>query len=271
MSKDVPDREAVGGAMFSVEGLRAGYGVAEVLHGVDLTVRRGEAVAVLGPNGAGKTTLLRSIFRTCRVLSGSVTMDGTDLLALADYRVTGQGIGHVPEGRGLFPEMSVSENLTVGGLQLASRSRSRERMDAVADIFPILGSRRNQVVGTMSGGEQQMVAIGRALMAEPRLLLLDEPSLGLAPRVVADIFERLAALSQGAAGMALLVVEQRVQEALDLCDRAYVLEGGSILIEGRSSELNVNELLVEAFFGRAAGSPSGAGAPLGPPGPGGDR
>lgn len=235
-----------------IEGLRAGYGSAEILHGVDLRVGRGEAVAVLGPNGAGKTTLLRSIFRTCRVLSGSITMEGTDLLALADHRVTGRGVGHVPEGRGLFPEMTVSENLAIGGLSLGNRARSKERLEEVVEVFPILGTRRAQVVSTMSGGEQQMVAIGRALMAQPKLLLLDEPSLGLAPLIVEDIFERLGRLVRGSEGMAVLIVEQRVQEALELCDRAYVLEGGSVLIEGSAAELNVNELLVEAFFGRSA-------------------
>jgi branched-chain amino acid transport system ATP-binding protein len=264
------DHHDAGDPMFRVQGLRSGYGAAEVLHGVDLSVSRGEAVAVLGPNGAGKTTLLRSIFSTCRVLSGSITLDGTDLLALPNYQVTGQGIGHVPEGRGLFPEMSVTENLTVGGLSIGSRLRSKERMDEVIEIFPVLGDRRTQIVGTMSGGEQQMVAIARALMAQPRLLVLDEPSLGLAPRIVDDIFARLSFLSQGSDGMALLVVEQRVQEALDLCDRAYVLEGGSLLLEGPSSELNVNELLVEAFFGRAAGSAAQT-VPLTAPQKGGDR
>ena len=252
-----------------ISGLRAGYG-AEVLHGVDIGIGRGEAVAVLGPNGAGKTTLLRSIYRTCTVTAGIITMAGVDLLKVADYKVTGHGVGHVPEGRGLFPEMTVLENLTIGGLSLRSRQRTRERMAEVIELFPVLGNRRSQIVGTMSGGEQQMVAIARALMPEPELLLLDEPSLGLAPIIVAEIFGRLAALVQENASMAILLVEQRVEEALELCHRAYVLEGGSVLMEGTTKDLSTNQLLIEAFFGRAApGYTAQAGSrPRGGPGNG---
>ena len=244
---------------FVVEDLRAGYGAAQVLHGVSLTVNPGETVAVLGPNGAGKTTLLRSVFRTCTVMSGVIMMDGKDLMSLPDYKVSLLGIGHVPEGRGLFPELTVEENLTVGGLALRSRGRIRSRIADIIEMFPALKDRRSQVVGTMSGGEQQMVAIGRALMPEPHLLMLDEPSLGLAPRIVTDIFGRLRELTGGEGGLATLIVEQRVQEALDLCDRAYVLEGGAVVTQGEPDDLRANELLVEAFFG---GPATGAAVPI---------
>lgn len=240
--------------MFEVKGLRAGYGVAEVLRGVDLSVGTGEAVAVLGPNGAGKTTLLRAIYQVCTVTGGSVTMDGVDLLALSQHQVTGRGIGHVPQGRGLFPNMTLVENLTMGAVTLPNKGMIREKMDTVMELFPKLQGRRSQAVGTMSGGEQQMVAIGRALMADPRLLLLDEPSLGLAPMVVEDIFEQLAVLSRSDSKMGILLVEQRVQEALDLCSKVYILQDGMVVSSGTSEEINEGGALVGAYFGEVAGS-----------------
>ena len=235
--------------MFEIRGLKAGYGAAEVLRGVDLSVGTGEAVAVLGPNGVGKTTLLRAIYQVCTVMGGSVTLDGVDILALPPHEVTGKGIGHVPQGRGLFPDMTVVENLTMGAVTLPNKGMIREKMDSVMELFPKLQARRSQIVGTMSGGEQQMVAIGRALMGGPRLLLLDEPSLGLAPMVVVDIFDQLAALSQSDSKMAILLVEQRVQEALDLCSRVYVLQDGVVGRSGTSEEISGGGALVGAYFG----------------------
>jgi branched-chain amino acid transport system ATP-binding protein len=246
--------------LFEVSDLVAGYGVAKVLHGVSLTVGRGESVAVLGPNGAGKSTLLRAIFKACRVHSGAITMDGSDVRAIADHRVAKLGIAHVPEGRGLFPEMTVTETLTLGGLSFVDRATIRERTEMVVEMFPRLKDRSGQIVGTMSGGEQQMVAIGRALMSGPKLLLLDEPSLGLAPQVVDTIFERLKALGESATGMSTLIVEQRVHEALDLCSRGYVMQGGEIVFSGGTDRLRADKAMESAFFGDVVPTTEDSGA-----------
>jgi branched-chain amino acid transport system ATP-binding protein len=233
--------------LFKIQRLRSGYGAAEVLHGIDLQVNEREAVAVLGPNGAGKTTLLRSVFQTCKVFGGSVKLAGTELLSLPPYRVNTHGVSIAPEGRGLFPEMSVTDNLYVGGLAQLGRRELRRRVDDLTEIFPIIKERKHQVVGTMSGGQQQMVAIARALMPRPRILLLDEPSLGLGPQVVEDIFQRLAVLRDE--GLSLVIVEQRVQEALEVADRAYVLSDGEVVASGTSAALRTDKSLVQAFFG----------------------
>jgi branched-chain amino acid transport system ATP-binding protein len=246
--------------LFEVRDLVAGYGVAKVLHGVSLTVGRGESVAALGPNGAGKSTLLRAIFKACRVHSGSITMAGADVRAVADYQVAKLGIAHVPEGRGLFPEMTLTETLTLGGLSFADRATIRDRMEMVVEMFPRLKDRTRQIVGTMSGGEQQMVAIGRALMSGPKLLLLDEPSLGLAPQVVETIFERLKALGESATGMSTLIVEQHVHEALDLCSRGYVMQGGEIVFSGSTKELRADKAMESAFFGDVSPTTENSGA-----------
>jgi branched-chain amino acid transport system ATP-binding protein len=238
-------------ALLEVRDLVAGYGVAKVLHGVSLTVDRGETVAVLGPNGAGKSTLLRAIFQICRVHSGEITMDGRDVRAVADHQVAMMGIAHVPEGRGLFPELTVTQNLVLGGLKFGSRSVIAERLQRVVETFPRLKDRRTQVVGTMSGGEQQMVAIGRALMSAPRVLLLDEPSLGLAPMVVQTIFAELRELVASDSALSVLVVEQRVQEALDMCTRGYVMNGGEIVFSGTAEALRRDAAMESAFFGDA--------------------
>jgi branched-chain amino acid transport system ATP-binding protein len=244
--------------LFEVSGLTAGYGVAKILHGVGLHVDKGESVAILGPNGAGKSTLLRAVFDACRVFAGTISMNGQDVRAVPDYQVARLGIAHVPEGRGLFPEMTVTENLTLGGLAFGDRPTVRTRMERVLEMFPRLQTRTKQVVGTMSGGEQQMVAIGRALMSEPELLLLDEPSLGLAPQIVSSIFDQLHRLSEVDQGLSILVVEQRVHEALTLCSRAYVMQGGQIVLEDSSTNLQSNAAMASAFFGETKISSSGA-------------
>ncbi len=246
---------------FEVHDLAAGYGVARVLHGVSVTVGRGESVAVLGPNGAGKSTLLRAIFQACRVFAGTISMDGADVRAVADFEVAKMGIAHVPEGRGLFPEMTVTENLVLGGLSFTDRSTVRARIESVVELFPRLKDRAKQIVGTMSGGEQQMVAIGRALMSEPKLLLLDEPSLGLAPQIVDTIFGQLRALTESAKGLSILIVEQRVHEALDLCSRGYVIQGGEVVLSGTTAELRTNTTMESAFFGDALPDAAGVAAP----------
>ncbi len=236
-------------ALLAVAGLTGGYGSGIVLEDISLEVGRGETVSVVGPNGAGKTTLLRAIYGRIQIRSGNVTLDGEDLLKLEGHQVARRGVAHVPEGRGLFPNMSVVENLMVGGILTSDVAERRRREELTYELFPILQSRRNQTVSTMSGGEQQMVAIGRALMSSPRLLLLDEPSLGLAPKVVDSIFESLARLREAEPDLAILLVEQRVVEGLEFSHRGYVLEAGHVVLSGESSKLIGDPHLQAAFLG----------------------
>jgi branched-chain amino acid transport system ATP-binding protein len=235
--------------LLEIVGLTGGYGAGTVLHGVDLRLDRGETVSVVGPNGAGKTTLLRAIYGRIVIRGGRVRLEGEDLLALGGYEVARRGVAHVPEGRGLFPNMSVTENLKVGALLTRDPAERRRRLELVYELFPVLQARAGQTVSTMSGGEQQMVAIGRALMASPKLLLLDEPSLGLAPKVVDAIFASLVRLREADPDLAILLVEQRVVEGLEFSDRGYVLEAGQIVLSGSSSELIGNPHLQAAFLG----------------------
>jgi branched-chain amino acid transport system ATP-binding protein len=227
--------------------VRAGYGTFQALFDVSLEVRPREAVGVIGPNGAGKTTLMRAISGLVRPTAGSIRLDDVDLVATPAHRIVGLGIAHVPENRRLFPRMSVEDNLRMGGFLPAARPRYGDRLAFVYDLFPRLRERRRQVAGTLSGGEQQMCAIGRALMSEPRLLLLDEPSAGLAPVVVQQLFELLKTIRAG--GLTVLVVEQNVQQVLRIVDRAYVLEAGRIRAAGASSDLLGSASLREAYLG----------------------
>jgi branched-chain amino acid transport system ATP-binding protein len=227
--------------------VRAGYGTFQALFDVSLEVRPQEAVGVIGPNGAGKTTLMRAISGLVRPTAGSIRLDDVDLVATPAHRIVGLGIAHVPENRRLFPRMSVEDNLRMGGFLPAARPRYGDRLAFVYDLFPRLRERRRQVAGTLSGGEQQMCAIGRALMSEPRLLLLDEPSAGLAPVVVQQLFELLKTIRAG--GLTVLVVEQNVQQVLRIVDRAYVLEAGRIRAAGASSDLLGSASLREAYLG----------------------
>ena len=227
--------------------VRAGYGRLQALFDVSLEVRPGEAVAVIGPNGAGKTTLMRAISGLVRPSSGSILLDDVDLAATPAHRIVGLGIAHVPENRRLFPRMTVEDNLRMGGFVPAARPRYRERLDFVYELFPRMRDRRRQLAGTMSGGEQQMCAIGRALMSEPRLLLLDEPSAGLAPVVVQQVFELLTRIRAG--GLTVLIVEQNVKQVLRVVDRAYVLEAGRIRAAGAAAELLGSAALQEAYLG----------------------
>jgi branched-chain amino acid transport system ATP-binding protein len=217
------------------------------LFDVSLEVRQGEAVAVIGPNGAGKTTLMRVISGLIRPTAGSIAMQGKDLLRTAPHRIVEVGIAHVPENRRLFPRMSVEDNLKMGGFMPAARPKFAERLAFVYDLFPRLRERRRQLAGSMSGGEQQMCAIARALMSEPTLLLLDEPSAGLAPVMVQQLFERLERVR--AAGLTVLIVEQNVQQVLQMADRGYVLKAGSIRAAGSAAELLDSEAIREAYLG----------------------
>ena len=233
--------------MLEVSGLRAGYGKATALQDVSLHVDSGEIVAILGPNGAGKTTLVNSIAGVLRPTAGSVVLDGSDLLAAAAHEISVRGVALVPEGRRIFPRMTVGENLDIGAYARDARPDRDANLAWVHQIFPRLAERSDQEAGTLSGGEQQMVAIGRALMSKPRLLLLDEPSLGLAPIIVQGIFEVLREVNE--AGVSILLVEQNSVEALDLAYRGYVLEEGRIVGEDGADALLDDERLRKAYLG----------------------
>lgn len=233
--------------MLEVTGLTAGYGKATALHDIALRVDSGEIVAILGPNGAGKTTLVNAIARVLRPMGGSVVFDGADLTSIPPFEVIARGVALVPEGRRIFPKMTVVENLDLGAYAATARPERDSNLDWVHEIFPRLAERHNQEAGTLSGGEQQMLAIGRALMSKPKLLLLDEPSLGLAPIIVQGIFEVLAEINQ--AGVSILLVEQNAVEALDLAGRGYVLEEGRIVGEDSADALRNDERLRKAYLG----------------------
>jgi branched-chain amino acid transport system ATP-binding protein len=221
--------------MLEVRGLDVVYGDARALTGVDLDVAKGEVVCVVGPNGAGKSTLVDTIAGHHRAARGSIRMDGADIGLLAPHRVCDHGLAIVPEGRRIFPEMTVSDNLELGAYRSRARARRADTRRWVHDLFPRLADRAGQLAGSLSGGEQQMLAIGRALMADPRLLLLDEPSLGLAPIVVDEVFEVIRTIN--AAGVSVLLVEQNVQRALESSSRGYLLSEGRIALGGTSAEL----------------------------------
>jgi branched-chain amino acid transport system ATP-binding protein len=233
--------------MLELTSVRAGYGTFQALFDVSLEVRHGEAVAVIGPNGAGKTTLMRVISGLIRPTAGTIAMAGVDLGSTPAHRIVEIGIAHVPENRRLFPRMSVEDNLMMGGFIPAARPKFRRQLDLVYEMFPRLRERRHQLAGTMSGGEQQMCAIGRALMSEPRLLLLDEPSAGLAPVIVQQVFELVKRIR--ASGLTVLVVEQNVQQVLRVVDRGYLLKAGSIHAAGTAAQLLESETIREAYLG----------------------
>ncbi|MDR3531429.1 MAG: ABC transporter ATP-binding protein [Rhodopila sp.] len=233
--------------MLALKGIDAGYGTFQALFGVSLEISAGEAIGVIGPNGAGKTTLMRVISGLIRPTAGRISMEGTDLLATPPHRILELGIAHVPESRRLFARMTVEDNLRMGGYIPAARPKFRQRLDFVYDLFPRLKERRTQLAGTMSGGEQQMCAIGRALMSEPRLLLLDEPSAGLAPVVVQQVFGLVERIR--ASGLTVLIVEQNVRQVLRIVDRAYLLEAGTIRASGTSAELSRSDTIKEAYLG----------------------
>ncbi len=233
--------------MLELEGVSAGYGSFQALFGVSLAVNAGEAVAVIGPNGAGKTTLLRVISKLIAPTRGRVLMKGVDLSGIPAHQVVSRGIAHVPEGRRLFPRLTVEDNLRMGAFHPAARGRFAERLDFVYGLFPRLRERRGQLAGTMSGGEQQMCAIARALMSGPKLLLLDEPSAGLAPVVVQQVFELIGRIR--AEGFTVLIVEQNVQQVLRVVDRAYLLEVGRIKASGEAESLLASDDIRRAYVG----------------------
>jgi branched-chain amino acid transport system ATP-binding protein len=234
--------------LLRLDHVEAGYGDLLALRGVSLDVAPGELVALIGSNGAGKTTTLRAIGGLVACRGGRIEFDGERIDGLEPSAVVARGIAHVPEGRQLFAGMTVVENLVLGTQTPAARARRGETLDQVFALFPRLAERRRQLAGSLSGGEQQMLAIGRALMARPRLLMLDEPSLGLAPRVVRAIFDNLARINRE--GTTVLLVEQNVLRALRLCHRAYVLENGRVALAGSREELLADERVRAAYLGR---------------------
>jgi len=237
--------------LLEVRDVKVRYGKIEALHGVSLSVRQGELVTLLGANGAGKTTLMRAISGLLPLESGSVWFDGRDITRVKAHRRVIDGLVQAPEGRGVFPGMTVVENLEMGcyGRKFESKAAHDERLDWVFATFPRLAERRKQVGGTLSGGEQQMLAIGRALMARPRVLLLDEPSMGLAPMMISQIFSIIAEIN--AAGTTVLLVEQNAAQALSRSDRAYILETGAVTREGPAEELLADDGIRAAYLGVA--------------------
>jgi branched-chain amino acid transport system ATP-binding protein len=230
-----------------LEQVAAGYGTFQALFGVSLEVQAGEAVAVIGPNGAGKTTLLRVISKLIDVSAGEIRLDGTWLNPVPAHRVIELGVAHVPENRRLFPRLSVEENLRIGAYTPAARARFAERLAYVFELFPRLAERRTQLAGTLSGGEQQMCAIGRGLMSAPKLLLLDEPSAGLAPVIVEQLFELVDRIR--AEGFTVLIVEQNIRQVLQVVDRAYLLETGRIKLSGTAADLLASDDIRRAYIG----------------------
>ncbi|UQA61151.1 ABC transporter ATP-binding protein [Polyangium aurulentum] len=242
-----PPVTEVGAPLLVVDDLAVSYGGIKALKGISLEVRRGEIVAMIGANGAGKTTTLKTIVRLLPIASGRITYDGKHLESVSPEDVVGRGISLVPEGRAIFPNLTVRENLEIGAWNHKRRDAMDETIADVVRLFPRLGERMRQEGGTLSGGEQQMLAIGRALMARPAMLLLDEPSLGIAPRLVADIFEAVAQIA--AAGTTILLVEQNTRLALKYSTRAYVLRTGEIAMSGPSRDLAANEEIRAAYLG----------------------
>ena len=232
--------------MLKVSGIHVYYGAIHALKGVSFIIEKGELVTLLGGNGAGKTTTLKTLSGLLRPRAGSVELEGAALEKIAAHEIVRRGVAHVPEGRKVFPRFTVLENLHIGGYSHAKRALSPE-LDFVFQMFPRLRERHKQYAGTLSGGEQQMLAIGRALMAKPKLLLLDEPSMGLAPKIVEQILENIRAINQ--TGVTVLLVEQNAAMALAISHRGYVLETGAVILEGSASELAGNDLVRQAYLG----------------------
>jgi branched-chain amino acid transport system ATP-binding protein len=234
-------------SLLDVRGVTAGYGAFTALWDVSLSVAAGEAVAVVGPNGAGKTTLLRVVSGLLPVRSGELVLQDVRLTGRSAHELVAHGIAHVPEGRRLFPGLTVTDNLKMGAFLPAARRHFGESLERVYALFPILAERRGQRAGSLSGGEQQMLAIGRALMSRPKLILFDEPSMGLAPVMVLRLFDLIRQVRQE--GYTILIVEQNVRQVLKIVDRAYLLEVGRIKMEGRAAALSEEEFVRKAYVG----------------------
>lgn len=237
-----------------IQNLASGYGKMEILHNVSLKANQGEALAVIGPNGAGKTTLLKTIFGLIRMSRGKILFDGKEITGFNTQNLLRIGLSYVPQGRIIAPEMTTEENLEMGGYIVDDREEVKRRMKHIYEIFPILESRAKQRAGYLSGGEQQMLAIGRALMLNPRLIMVDEPSLGLGPRIVEQVYEKL--LEMVKAGTTLILVEQNAYKALKTCQRAYIVEAGRVKYEGPSKDLLANQEVVDYYLRGSYGAKS---------------
>ena len=234
-------------SLLQLEGITAGYGAFTALWDVSLKVEQGEAVAVVGPNGAGKTTLMRVVSGLIPSRTGRLVFEGADLTGRKAYDIVAHGIAHVPEGRRIFAGLTVGENLKMGAFLPAARGHYRESLERVYTLFPVLAERQAQRAGSLSGGEQQMLAVGRALMSRPKLILFDEPSMGLAPVMVLRLFDLIRRVREE--GHTILVVEQNVRQVLKIVDRAYLLEAGRMKMEGRASELAEQDFVRKAYVG----------------------
>lgn len=234
-------------AMLEIKDLEVCYGVIKAIKGVSFEVEQGEVIALIGANGAGKTTILHTVTGLIPAAAGSISFDGQDLKKVPAHKIVSMGMAHVPEGRRIFQQLSVLENLMLGAFTCKNKEQIQSDLKKVYGHFPRLEERKNQVAGTLSGGEQQMLAMGRALMSRPRLLLLDEPSMGLSPLLVTEIFDIIKEINE--AGTTVLLVEQNAKKALEIADRAYALETGRITLSGKASELMNNEAVKKAYLG----------------------
>ncbi len=235
--------------MLAIDRLSGGYRGGSVLFDVSLSVGAGEIVALIGPNGAGKTSVLRAISRTLPQSRGAISLNGEDIMRRTGHQVVALGVAHVPEGRRVFPRLTVRDNIALGAFVLDDHAKTAEAVANATDVFPALKSRLEQLAGTLSGGEQQMLALARGFVSNPKLMLLDEPSLGLSPRMTDEVFALIERLRTG--GRSILLVEQNAILALEIADRGYVIEGGRIVTEGRSDELRRAELLQQSYLGHA--------------------
>lgn len=234
-------------AMLEIKDLEVCYGVIRAIKGVSFEVNQGEVIALIGANGAGKTTILHTITGLIPAEKGSILFDGKELTKTPAHKIVSMGMAHVPEGRRVFAQLSVLENLKLGAYTRKSKSEIDESLQMVYERFPRLEERKNQVAGTLSGGEQQMLAMGRALMSKPRIILMDEPSMGLSPLLVSEIFDIIKVISEG--GTTVLLVEQNAKKALSIADRAYVLETGNITLSGKASDLMNDDSVKKAYLG----------------------
>jgi branched-chain amino acid transport system ATP-binding protein len=232
--------------MLKIEGLRAGYKGMEILQGVEIEVNPGEVVAIIGPNGAGKSTLLKSIFNLCEIYSGRITFKGTDITGLPTYELIYEGVSFVPQGRHVFSDLTVKENLEMGAFIFKDKRMVRRNIMEIFEKFPVLGLKKNEYAFTLSGGQQQMLAIARALMQNPELLLLDEPSLGLAPKVMGEVFSKIVEINRE--GITTIIVEQNARQAVKIADRTYILEDGMVALEG-GREILSDERVRDIYFG----------------------
>lgn len=234
-------------AMLEVKDLKVNYGMIQAIKGVSFHVEQGEVIALIGANGAGKTTILHTITGLLSPKEGSVMFEGTDITKIPPHKIVSMGMAHVPEGRRVFAHLTVLQNLKMGAYTRKDKAEMQETLEMVYQRFPRLKERENQVAGTLSGGEQQMLAMGRALMSHPKIILMDEPSMGLSPIYVNEIFEIIQEVSKG--GTTVLLVEQNAKKALSIADRAYVLETGNIALEGKASDLLNNDDIKKAYLG----------------------